>query len=83
MIAARRRKASSALTLEADGKVNILTGMPDVGRYYTVSQQMVWRHSGCRRRGIGVVFKDADSPARSRHGRQQTDEYVRSPSKIS
>ena len=24
-------KASSALTLEADGKVNILTGVPDVG----------------------------------------------------
>jgi CO/xanthine dehydrogenase Mo-binding subunit len=55
-------KASSALTLEADGKVNILTGVPDVGPgYYTVSQQMVCKTLGLPPEKVGVVFKDTDS----------------------
>jgi CO/xanthine dehydrogenase Mo-binding subunit len=55
-------KASSALTLEADSKVNILTGVPDVGPgYYTVSQQMVCETLGLAPEKVGVVFKDTDS----------------------
>ena len=55
-------KASSALTLEADGKVNILTGVPDVGPgYYTVSQQMVCEILGLPPAKVGVVYKDTDS----------------------
>jgi CO/xanthine dehydrogenase Mo-binding subunit len=55
-------KASSALTLEADGKVKILTGVPDVGAgYYTVSQQMVCETLGLPPEIVGVVFKDTDS----------------------
>lgn len=55
-------KASSALILEADGKVNILTGVPDVGPgYYTVSQQMVCETLGLPPEKVGVVFKDTDS----------------------
>jgi carbon-monoxide dehydrogenase large subunit len=55
-------KASSALTLEADGKVNILTGVPDVGPgYYTISQQMVCEALGLPPEKVGVVFKDTDS----------------------
>jgi CO/xanthine dehydrogenase Mo-binding subunit len=55
-------KASSALTLEADGRVSILTGVPDVGPgYYTVSQQMVCETLGLPPEKVGVVFKDTDS----------------------
>ncbi|HEX6173974.1 MAG TPA: xanthine dehydrogenase family protein molybdopterin-binding subunit [Candidatus Binatia bacterium] len=55
-------KASSALTLEADGRVNILTGVPDVGPgYYTVSQQMVCETLGLPPEKVGVDFKDTDS----------------------
>ena len=55
-------KASSALTLEADGRVNILTGVPDVGPgYYTVSQQMVCETLGLPPEKVGVIFKDTDS----------------------
>ena len=55
-------KASSALTLETDGKVSILTGVPDVGPgYYTVSQQMVCETLGLPAEKVGVVFKDTDS----------------------
>jgi CO/xanthine dehydrogenase Mo-binding subunit len=55
-------KASSALTLEANGRVNILTGVPDVGPgYYTVSQQMVCETLGLPPEKVGVVFKDTDS----------------------
>ncbi len=55
-------KASSALILEADGKVNILTGVPDVGAgYYTVSQQMVCEVLGLPPEKVGVSFKDTDS----------------------
>jgi CO/xanthine dehydrogenase Mo-binding subunit len=55
-------KASSAITLEADGKVNILTGVPDVGPgYYTISQQMVCETLGLPPEKIVVSFKDTDS----------------------
>jgi len=55
-------KASSALILHADGKVNILTGVPDVGPgYYTISQQMVCEALGLPPEKVGVVFKDTDS----------------------
>jgi len=55
-------KASSALTLESDGRVSILTGVPDVGPgYYTVSQQMVCEALGLPPEKVGVVFKDTDS----------------------
>lgn len=55
-------KASSALILQADGKIDILTGVPDVGPgYYTVSQQMVCEALGLPPEKVGVVFKDTDS----------------------
>jgi CO/xanthine dehydrogenase Mo-binding subunit len=55
-------KASSALTLEADGCVTILTGVPDVGPgYYTVSQQIVCEVLGLPPEKVGVAFKDTDS----------------------
>ncbi len=55
-------KASSALTLEADGRVTILTGVPDVGPgYYTVSQQIVCEVLGLPVDKVGVAFKDTDS----------------------
>lgn len=55
-------KASSALILEAGGKVNILTGVPDVGPgYYTVSQQMVCETLGLAPEKVSVVYKDTDS----------------------
>ncbi len=55
-------KASSALILGVDGKVNILTGVPDVGPgYYTVSQQMVCETLGLPPEKVGVVYKDTDS----------------------
>ena len=55
-------KASSAITLESDGKVNILTGVPDVGPgYYTISQQMVCEILGLSPEKVMVSFKDTDS----------------------
>ena len=55
-------KASSALTLYADGRVTILTGVPDVGPgYYTVSQQIVCEVLGLPPEKVGVEFKDTDS----------------------
>jgi CO/xanthine dehydrogenase Mo-binding subunit len=55
-------KASSALILEANGKVNVLTGVPDVGPgYYTISQQMVCEALGLPPEKVGVTFKDTDS----------------------
>jgi len=55
-------KASSALTLEADGRVTILTGVPDVGPgYYTVSQQIVCEVLGLPAAKVGIAFKDTDS----------------------
>lgn len=55
-------KASSALTLYADGRVTILTGVPDVGPgYYTVSQQIVCEVLGLPPEKVSVEFKDTDS----------------------
>jgi CO/xanthine dehydrogenase Mo-binding subunit len=55
-------KASTALTLETDGKVNILTGVPDVGPgYYTISQQIVCEVLGLPPERVGVKFEDTDS----------------------
>jgi CO/xanthine dehydrogenase Mo-binding subunit len=55
-------KASTALTLETDGKVNILTGVPDVGPgYYTISQQIVCEVLGLQPERVGVKFEDTDS----------------------
>src|SRR5881409_2166184 len=55
-------KASSALTLEADGKVSILTGVPDVGPgFYTIIQQMVCETLGVAPERVGVKFEDTDS----------------------
>ena len=55
-------KASSALTLHPDGRVTILTGVPDVGPgYYTVSQQIVCEVLGLPPEKVGVEFKDTDS----------------------
>jgi CO/xanthine dehydrogenase Mo-binding subunit len=55
-------KASSALILEAGGRVNILTGVPDVGPgYYTISQQMVCEVLGLPPEKVAVTFKDTDS----------------------
>lgn len=55
-------KASSAITLEADGKVNILTGVPDVGPgYYTIIQQIVCEVLGLPPARVGVKFEDTDS----------------------
>lgn len=55
-------KASSALIMTAGGKVDILTGVPDVGPgYYTVSQQMVCEILGLPPERVGVVYKDTDS----------------------
>jgi carbon-monoxide dehydrogenase large subunit len=55
-------KASTALTLETDGRVNILTGVPDVGPgYYTIIQQIVCEVLGLEPRRVGVNFEDTDS----------------------
>jgi CO/xanthine dehydrogenase Mo-binding subunit len=55
-------KASTALTLEMDGKVNILTGVPDVGPgYYTIIQQIVCEVLGLAPERVGVKFEDTDS----------------------
>jgi CO/xanthine dehydrogenase Mo-binding subunit len=55
-------KASSALTLESDGRVTILTGVPDVGPgYYTVSQQIVSEVLGLPPEKVGIAFRDTDS----------------------
>jgi CO/xanthine dehydrogenase Mo-binding subunit len=55
-------KASTALTLEIDGKVNILTGVPDVGPgYYTICQQIVCEVLGLPPERVGVRFEDTDS----------------------
>ena len=48
--------------MKADGKVNILTGVPDVGPgYYTVSQQMVCETLGLPPEKSVWYFKDTDS----------------------
>ena len=48
--------------MQADGRVTILTGVPDVGPgYYTVSQQIVCEVLGLPPEKVGVEFKDTDS----------------------
>jgi CO/xanthine dehydrogenase Mo-binding subunit len=55
-------KASAALSLEADGRVNILTGVPDVGPgFYTIIQQMVCETLCLPPERVGVRFEDTDS----------------------
>jgi CO/xanthine dehydrogenase Mo-binding subunit len=55
-------KASAALTLETDGLVTILTGVPDVGPgFYTVVQQMVCETLGIAPERVRVKFEDTDS----------------------
>lgn len=55
-------KASAAITLEADGGVTLLTGVPDVGPgFYTVVQQIVSETLGAPRELVKVRFEDTDS----------------------
>ncbi len=55
-------KASAAITLEADGKITLLTGVPDVGPgFYTVVQQIVSETLGVPLEKVGVRFEDTDS----------------------
>jgi carbon-monoxide dehydrogenase large subunit len=55
-------KASAALSLEADGRVNILTGVPDVGPgFYTIIQQIVCETLCLPPERVGVRFEDTDS----------------------
>ncbi|HZD40363.1 MAG TPA: molybdopterin cofactor-binding domain-containing protein, partial [Terriglobales bacterium] len=55
-------KASAALTLQPDGKVEILTGVPDVGPgFYTISQQIVCETLGLPPDQVTVTFRDTDS----------------------
>jgi carbon-monoxide dehydrogenase large subunit len=55
-------KASAALSLDRDGRVNILTGVPDVGPgFYTIIQQMVCETLGLPPEKVGVMFEDTDS----------------------
>ncbi|HWO42546.1 MAG TPA: xanthine dehydrogenase family protein molybdopterin-binding subunit [Candidatus Eisenbacteria bacterium] len=55
-------KASAAISLEADGRIEILTGVPDVGPgFYTIIQQMVCETLGVPPERVGVQFKDTDS----------------------
>ena len=55
-------KATAGITLEMDGRVTILTGVPDVGPgFYTVIQQMVSETLGLPPQHVGVRFEDTDS----------------------
>jgi carbon-monoxide dehydrogenase large subunit len=55
-------KASAAITIETDGKINILTGVPDVGPgFYTIIQQMVCETLSLPPERVGVKFEDTDS----------------------
>jgi len=55
-------KASAALTLQADGTVNILTGVPDVGPgFYTIAQQIVCETLGLPTDRVTLTFQDTDS----------------------
>jgi len=55
-------KATAAITLETDGSVTILTGVPDVGPgFYTISRQMVSETLGVPPERVGVRFEDTDS----------------------
>jgi CO/xanthine dehydrogenase Mo-binding subunit len=55
-------KASAGITLEADGKITVLSGVPDVGPgYYTVIQQITSETLGVSPDRVGVRFEDTDS----------------------
>ena len=55
-------KASAAITVEADGKITLLTGVPDVGPgFYTVVQQIVSETLGVPLKKVRVRFEDTDS----------------------
>lgn len=55
-------KASAAITIEADGRITVLTGVPDVGPgFYTVVQQIVSETLGVRPGKVQVRFEDTDS----------------------
>jgi CO/xanthine dehydrogenase Mo-binding subunit len=55
-------KASAALTLQPEGRVDILTGVPDVGPgFYTISQQIVCETLGLPPDHVTVTFQDTDS----------------------
>lgn len=55
-------KASAAITVEADGTITLLTGVPDVGPgFYTVVQQIVSETLGVPLKQVRVRFEDTDS----------------------
>lgn len=55
-------KASAAITIEADGSITLLTGVPDVGPgFYTVVQQIVSETLGVSPERVRVRFEDTDS----------------------
>ncbi|MEK7228474.1 MAG: xanthine dehydrogenase family protein molybdopterin-binding subunit [Candidatus Binatota bacterium] len=55
-------RASAAITVEEDGGITILTGVPDVGPgFYTVVQQIVSETLGIGPEKVGVRFEDTDS----------------------
>ena len=55
-------KASAAITIEADGSITLLTGVPDVGPgFYTVVQQIVSETLGVAPARVRVRFEDTDS----------------------
>ncbi|MBI2986588.1 MAG: xanthine dehydrogenase family protein molybdopterin-binding subunit [Deltaproteobacteria bacterium] len=55
-------KASAAITIEADGAITLLTGVPDVGPgFYTVVQQIVSETLGVAPENVRVRFEDTDS----------------------
>jgi CO/xanthine dehydrogenase Mo-binding subunit len=55
-------KASAAVALEKDGRVTVLTGVPDVGTgFYAVARQMVSETLGVEPDRVGVRFEDTDS----------------------
>lgn len=55
-------KASAAITIEADGSITLLTGVPDVGPgFYTVVQQIVSETLGIALERVRVRCQDTDS----------------------
>jgi len=55
-------KASAAITLEADGAITLLTGVPDVGPgFYTIAQQIVSETLAVPPEKVRVRFEDTDS----------------------
>ncbi len=55
-------KASAAITIEADGRITLLTGVPDVGPgFYTVVQQIVCETLAVSPDRVQVRFEDTDS----------------------